>query len=51
MTPEDVDKAISLYESGLTIYEVIDKVGYSYGVVNRMLHKRGVNVRPRRHQG
>lgn len=51
MAPEDADRAIQLFESGLTIYEVIDQVGYSYGVINRMLHKRGVKVRPRRNQG
>lgn len=51
MTPKQADKAIKLYESGLTIMEVVAKVGFSYGVVNRMLHSRGVNVRPRRNQG
>ncbi len=51
MTQEDADRAIGLYKCGLTIMEIVDEVGYSYGVVNRMLHKREVTVRPRRHQG
>ena len=51
MIKADADKAVQLYENGLTIYEVIDKIGYSYGVINRMLHKRGVDLRPRRNQG
>lgn len=50
MLQADADKAVQLYEGGLTIDEVVNRVGYSYGVVNRMLHKRGVKVRPRRHQ-
>lgn len=50
MSQADADRAVQLYESGMTIAQVTEQVGYSYGVVNRMLHKRGVNVRPRRHQ-
>lgn len=50
MSQADADKAVQLYEGGLTIDEVVNWVGYSYGVVNRMLHKRGVKVRPRRNQ-
>lgn len=51
MSQADADKAVQLYEGGLTIVEVVDRLGYSYGVINRMLHKRGVKVRPRRNQG
>lgn len=51
ITPEDERRAVELYESGMTIYGVIERVGYSYGVINRMVHKRGVNVRPMRNQG
>lgn len=50
VTPKQADEAIGLYESGLTIYEVIDRVGHSYGVINRMLHRRRVVVRLRRNQ-
>lgn len=42
MSPKQAAKAIELYESGLTIMGVVDKVGFSYGVVNRMLHRKGV---------
>lgn len=47
MTPEDANRAIQLYERGLTIAEVVDRVGYSFSTVRRMLHARGVVVRER----
>lgn len=45
ITLEDAKRAVKLYESGLTIREVVQQVGYSYGTIRKMLHVRGVIVR------
>lgn len=50
VTPKDAEKARRLYESGHTIMQVANNLGYSYGAINKMLHDSGVPVRPRRHQ-
>lgn len=47
MTEEATKRAIQLYESGLSINEVVDKVGYSYGTIRRALHMNDVAVRPK----
>lgn len=47
MTSEDAERAVRLYERGLTIDEVVEQVGYSFSTVRRMLHARGVAVRER----
>lgn len=47
MTPEDVEKAIQLYERGLSIKQVVKQVGYCFSTVRRMLHVNGVAVRER----
>lgn len=47
MTPEDAERAMRLYEHGLTIKEVVDQVGYSFSTVRRLLHASGVVVRER----
>lgn len=46
VTAEDADRAVRLYESGLTIKEVVEEVGYSCNTVRGVLHKRGVAMRP-----
>lgn len=46
ITPEDSDQAVKLYQSGLTIREVVKEVGYSLGSIRRELHRRGVPMRP-----
>lgn len=46
ITPEDSDRAVKLYESGLTIREVVTEIGYSLGTIRRELHQRGVPMRP-----
>jgi AraC-like DNA-binding protein len=46
MTPTDVERAVHLYESGLTINDVVRQVGYSSSTVQRVLHKMGVCMRP-----
>lgn len=45
--PEDADRAVPLYESSLTIQQVVEEVGYSYGSNPRVLHGYGVTVRER----
>lgn len=44
ITPDDAEKAVRLYETGLTIREV-EQVGYSYGTIQRMLNENGVAMR------
>lgn len=46
ITPEDSDQAVKLYQSGLTIREVVKEVGYSLGSIRRELHRRSVPMRP-----
>lgn len=38
MTAQDTERAVRLYESGLTIDEVVKQVGYSYSTIQRALH-------------
>ncbi len=45
ITPEDTEKAVRLYENGLTIRQVVDRVGYSYGTIRTILHGHGVALR------
>lgn len=47
MTPEDIERAIHLYERGLSITQVVGQVGYCFSTVRRMLHMNGVFVRER----
>jgi len=47
MTAEDADRAVRLYERGLTIKQVVGQVGYSFSTIRRMLHANGVVVRER----
>jgi AraC-like DNA-binding protein len=45
ITTEDTERAVQLYESGLTIKQVVAQVGYSYGTIRRVLHEHGVAMR------
>lgn len=45
ITPEDAEIAVRLYESGLTIRQVVENVGYSIGTIQRMLNEKGVVLR------
>lgn len=47
MTPEDVERAIQLYQRGLSIKQVVGQVGYCFSTIRRMLHVNGVAVRER----
>lgn len=46
MTPEDSDRAVKLYEDGLTIRDIVVQIGYSLGTIRRELYRRGVQMRP-----
>jgi len=45
ISPEDVERVVRLYESGMTITQVMGQVGYSYGTIRRVLHEHGVALR------
>jgi hypothetical protein len=45
ITLEDVERAVQLYQSGLTIRQVVEQVGYSYGTIRGALHENGVAMR------
>lgn len=45
ITPEDINEAVRLYESGLTVKEVVKQIGYSIRTIRRVLHERGVTMR------
>lgn len=47
MTPEDIERAIQLYQRGFSIKQVVGKVGYCFSTIRRMLHVNGVAVRER----
>jgi hypothetical protein len=45
VTPEDADRAIRRYESGSMIRQVVERVGYSFGTIQRMFNGKGVVMR------
>lgn len=45
MTPEDIDLAVQLYETDLTVKQVMKQLGYSIGTIRRVLPERGVAMR------
>lgn len=45
ITPEHIDMAVELYESGLTVKQVVKEVGYSIRTIRRVLHEKGVTMR------
>lgn len=45
ITPEDIDVAVQLYESGLTVKQVVKRLGYPIGTIRRVLRERGVTMR------
>lgn len=42
MTKESVDRAVALYSQGLTIRQVAERVGYSYGAVRSALRRERI---------
>lgn len=46
ITPEDESRTVLLYESGLTITQAEERIGYLYGTIRQVLHENGVEVRP-----
>jgi hypothetical protein len=47
ITPGDAKRAARLYGSGLSITEVVHRIGYSYSTVRKSLHGSGVVMRPK----
>lgn len=47
VTPQDAKRAARLYESGLSIDEIVDKIGYSYSTIRKSLHESEVAIRPK----
>lgn len=45
ITPEDIDLAVRLYESGLTVKQIVMRLGYPIGTIRRVLRERGVVMR------
>lgn len=45
--PRDAERAARLYERGLSITEVVERIGYSYSTVRNSLHESGVAMRPK----
>lgn len=47
ITPRDAERAAQHYESGLSITEIVERIGYSYSTVRKSLHECGVAMRPK----
>lgn len=47
ITESDARWAARLYESGMSISEVVEQIGYSFSTVRRALHRSGVAMRPK----
>lgn len=47
MTSVDAKQAALLYESDMSIAEIVEQIGYSYSTVRKSLHERGVAMRPK----
>jgi len=47
MTAQDAEKAVQLYERGLTITQVVSQIGYSHGTIRTAHLKHGVAIRLR----
>ncbi len=45
ITSEDINIAVQLYESGLTVKQVVKQLGYSIRTIRRVLHEKGVTMR------
>jgi hypothetical protein len=45
ITPEDAEEAVRLYKTGLTIRQVAERVGYSYGTIRTALYGSGIVMR------
>lgn len=45
ITPEDIDLAVELYESGLTVTQIVKRLCYPIGTIRRVLCERGVVMR------
>jgi len=46
ITHEDIDLAVQLYQSGLTVKQIVNRLYYPIGTIRRVLRERGVVMRP-----
>lgn len=47
MTPADAKHAAKLYDSGMSITEIVERIGYSYSTIRKSLNQSGVAMRPK----
>lgn len=47
ITSADAKQAARLYKRGLSITEIVERIGYSYSTVRKSLHESGVVMRPK----
>ena len=47
ITSADAKQAARLYEGGVSITEIVERIGYSYSTVRKSLHQSGVAMRPK----
>ena len=47
ITSADAKRAGRLYDSGMTITEIVEQIGYSSSTVRKSLHHSGVAMRPK----
>lgn len=45
ITPENVELAVQFYRQGMTLVQVAEQVGSSYGALRKALHEQGVALR------
>jgi AraC-like DNA-binding protein len=45
ITVQDAERAVQLYERGLTITQVVAHIGYSHGTIRTVLRRHGVAIR------
>lgn len=46
MVPEEIDLAVQLYETGLSVRQIVMHLGFPLGTIRRVLRERGVSMRP-----
>lgn len=47
ITSANAKQAARLYEDGMSITEIVEQIGYSYGTIRKSLHKSAVAMRPK----
>lgn len=47
ITEEDIERAVALYEGGLSVRKIVVELRYSVGTIRHVLKRRGVRMRVR----